>query len=81
VSGAENNVGQSVTAFKVVGSRNTIGEGSKNITIFGNDNEVIGGLHNVQLINTNGVLVTEFKHDLPISTERNRTTLRYWMAD
>jgi hypothetical protein len=59
VSGAENNVGQSVTAFKVVGSRNTIGEGSKNITIFGNDNEVIGGLHNVQLINTNGVLVTD----------------------
>jgi hypothetical protein len=59
VSGAENNVGQSVTAFKVVGSRNTIGEGSKNITIFGNDNEVIGGLHNVQLINTNGVIVTE----------------------
>jgi hypothetical protein len=58
VSGAENNVGQSVTAFKVVGSRNTIGEGSKNITIFGNDNEVIGGLHNVQLINTNGVIVT-----------------------
>ena len=59
VSGAENNVGQSVTAFKVVGSRNTIGEGSKNITIFGNDNEVIGGLHNVQLINTNGVIVTQ----------------------
>jgi hypothetical protein len=59
VSGAGNNVGQSVTAFKVVGSRNTIGEGSKNITIFGNDNEVIGGLHNVQLINTNGVLVTD----------------------
>jgi hypothetical protein len=59
VSGAENNVGQSVTAFKVVGSRNTIGQGSKNITIFGNDNEVIGGLHNVQLINTNGVIVTQ----------------------
>jgi hypothetical protein len=59
VSGAENNVGQSVTAFKVVGSRNTIGEGSKNITIFGNDNRVAGGLHNVQLINTNGVIVTE----------------------
>jgi hypothetical protein len=59
VSGAENNVGQSVTAFKVVGSRNTIGEGSKNITIFGNDNEVIGGLHNVQLINTNGVIITQ----------------------
>jgi hypothetical protein len=59
VSGADNNVGQSVTAFKVVGSRNTIGEGSKNITIFGNDNEVQGGLFNVQLINTNGVLVTE----------------------
>lgn len=59
VSGAENNVGQSVTAFKVVGSRNTIGEGSKNITIFGNDNRVAGGLHNVQLINTNGVLVTD----------------------
>ena len=59
VSGAENRVGQSVTAFKVVGSRNTIGEGSKNITIFGNDNEVIGGLHNVQLINTNGVIVTQ----------------------
>jgi hypothetical protein len=38
---------------------NTIGEGSKNITIFGNDNEVIGGLHNVQLINTNGVIVTQ----------------------
>ena len=47
VSGAENNVGQSVTAFKVVGSRNSIGEGSKNITIFGNDNQVAGGLHNV----------------------------------
>jgi hypothetical protein len=59
VSGAGNNVGQSVTAFKVVGSRNTIGQGSKNITIFGNDNEVIGGLHNVQLINTNGVIVTQ----------------------
>ena len=59
VSGAENNVGQSVTAFKVVGSRNTIGEGSKNVTIFGNDNQVAGGLHNVQLINTNGVIVTQ----------------------
>ena len=59
VSGADNNVGQSVTAFKVVGSRNTIGEGSKNITIFGNDNQVAGGLHNVQLINTNGVIVTQ----------------------
>jgi hypothetical protein len=59
VSGAENNVGQSVTAFKVVGSRNTIGEGSNNITIFGNDNRVAGGLHNVQLINTNGVIVTQ----------------------
>jgi hypothetical protein len=59
VSGAENNVGQSVTAFKVVGSRNSIGEGSKNITIFGNDNQVAGGLHNVQLINTNGVIVTQ----------------------
>ena len=58
VSGSDNNIGQSVTAFKVVGSRNTIGEGSKNITIFGNDNEVAGGLHNVQLINTNGVTVT-----------------------
>jgi hypothetical protein len=57
VSGAENIVGQSVTAFKVVGSRNTIGEGSKNITIFGNENEVASGLHNVQLINTNGVVV------------------------
>jgi hypothetical protein len=57
VSGADNNVGQSVTAFKVVGSRNTIGEGSKNITIFGNDNEVASGLHNVQLINTNGVVI------------------------
>ena len=59
VSGAENNVGQSVTAFKVVGSRNTIGEGAKNITIFGNDNEVRNGVFNVQLINTNGVVVTE----------------------
>ena len=58
VSGSDNNIGQSVTAFKVVGSRNTIGEGSKNITIFGNDNQVAGGLHNVQLINTNGVIVT-----------------------
>jgi hypothetical protein len=59
VSGADNRVGDSVTAFKIVGSRNTIGEGSKNITIFGNDNEVAGGLHNVQLINTNGVIITE----------------------
>ena len=58
VSGSDNNIGQSVTAFKVVGSRNTIGEGAKNITIFGNDNEVAGGLYNVQLINTNGVTVT-----------------------
>ena len=56
VSGADNNVGQSVTAFKVVGSRNTIGEGAKNITIFGNDNEVRNGVFNVQLINTNGFL-------------------------
>ena len=59
VSGADNNIGQSVTAFKVVGSRNSIGEGSKNITIFGNDNQVAGGLHNVQLINTNGIIVTD----------------------
>jgi hypothetical protein len=59
VSGADNNVGQSVTAFKVVGSRNTIGEGAKNITIFGNDNEVRNGVFNVQLINTNGVIVVE----------------------
>ena len=59
VSGADNNIGQSVTAFKVVGSRNTIGEGSKNITIFGNDNQVAGGLHNVQLINTNSIIVTD----------------------
>ena len=61
VSGADNNVGQSVTAFKVVGSRNSIGEGSKNITIFGNDNQVAGGLHNVQLIKTYGVIVTNSK--------------------
>jgi len=59
VSGADNNIGQSVTAFKVVGSRNSIGEGSKNITIFGNDNQIAGGLHNVQLINTNGIIVTD----------------------
>jgi hypothetical protein len=59
VSGRENNVGHSVTAFKVVGSNNTIGEGSRNIVILGDGNEVKGGLHNVQLINTNGVTITE----------------------
>jgi hypothetical protein len=59
VSGRENSVGHSVTAFKVVGSNNTIGEGSRNIVILGDRNEVIGGLHNVQLINTNGVTITE----------------------
>jgi hypothetical protein len=59
VSGADNKVGDSVTSFKIVGSGNTIGEGSNNITIFGNDNRVAGGLHNVQLINTNGVIVTQ----------------------
>jgi hypothetical protein len=59
VSGRENSVGHSVTAFKIVGSNNTIAEGSKNITIFGDNNEVAGGLHNVQLINTNGVTITE----------------------
>jgi hypothetical protein len=59
VSGRENNVGHSVTAFKVVGSNNTIGEGSRNIVILGDGNEVVGGLHNVQLINTNGVTITE----------------------
>jgi len=59
VSGRDNNVGHSVTAFKVVGSNNTIGEGSRNIVILGDRNEVIGGLHNVQLINTNGVTITE----------------------
>jgi hypothetical protein len=59
VSGRENSVGHSVTAFKVVGSDNTIGEGSRNIVILGDRNEVIGGLHNVQLINTNGVTITE----------------------
>ena len=59
VSGRENSVGHSVTAFKIVGSNNTIGEGSRNIVILGDRNEVIGGLHNVQLINTNGVTITE----------------------
>lgn len=59
VSGRDNNVGYSVTAFKVVGSNNTIGEGSRNIVILGDRNEVIGGLHNVQLINTNSVTITE----------------------
>jgi hypothetical protein len=59
VSGRENNVGHSVTAFKVVGSNNRIGEGSRNIVILGDGNEVVGGLHNVQLINTNGVTITE----------------------
>ena len=57
VSGRENSIGYSVTAFKVVGSNNTIGEGSKNVVIFGDNNEVGSGLHNVQLINTNGVVV------------------------
>jgi hypothetical protein len=59
VSGRDNTVGHSVTAFKVVGSNNTIGEGSRNIVILGDGNEVKGGLHNVQLINTNGVTITE----------------------
>lgn len=59
VSGRENSIGQSVTAFKVVGSNNIIGEGSRNITILGDSNEVKGGLHNVQLINTSGLTVTE----------------------
>jgi len=59
VSGRENSIGYSVTAFKVVGSNNTIGEGSKNITILGDGNEVKGGLHNVQLINTSGVTITK----------------------
>jgi hypothetical protein len=59
VSGRENSVGHSVTAFKIVGSNNTISEGSKNITIFGDNNEVAGGLHNVQLINSNGLRITD----------------------
>lgn len=59
VSGRENNIGHSVTAFKVVGSNNRIGEGSRNIVILGDGNEVVGGLHNVQLINTNGVTITD----------------------
>ena len=59
VSGRENSIGYSVTAFKVVGSNNIIGEGSKNITILGDGNEVKGGLHNVQLINTSGLTVTK----------------------
>ena len=59
VSGRENSVGHSVTAFKIVGSNNTIAEGSKNITIFGDNNEVAGGLHNVQLINSNGLRITD----------------------
>ena len=59
VSGRENSIGYSVTAFKVVGSNNTIGEGSKNVVIFGDNNEVGSGLHNVQLINTNGVKITK----------------------
>jgi len=57
VSGRDNSIGQSVTAFKVVGNNNTIGEGSRNVVIFGDNNEVASGLHNVQLINTNGVVV------------------------
>ena len=59
VSGRDNSVGHSVTAFKVVGSNNRIGEGSRNIVILGDGNEVNGGLHNVQLINTNGVTITD----------------------
>ena len=59
VSGRDNTVGHSVTAFKVVGSNNRIGEGSRNIVILGDGNEVNGGLHNVQLINTNGVTITD----------------------
>ena len=57
VSGRDNTIGQSVTAFKVVGSKNTIGEGSRNVVIFGDNNEVRSGIHNVQLINTSGVRV------------------------
>ena len=59
VSGADNNVDASATAFKIVGNNNIIREGSRNITILGDNNEVYEGLHNVQLINTNGVIVTE----------------------
>jgi hypothetical protein len=59
VSGRDNSVGYSVSAFNIVGSNNTIGEGSRNVVILGDRNEVVGGLHNVQLINTNGVIVSE----------------------
>lgn len=59
VHGQNNRVGEGSTKFSIQGNNNTIGEGSNNITIFGNDNRVAGGLHNVQLINTNGVIVTE----------------------
>jgi hypothetical protein len=59
VNGRDNSVGYSVSAFNIVGSNNTIGEGSRNVVILGDRNEVVGGLHNVQLINTNGVIVSE----------------------
>ena len=70
VSGRENSVGHSVTAFKIVGSNNTIAEGSKNITIFGDNNEVAGGLNHVQLINSNGLRITDSKVTFVNGTEQ-----------
>lgn len=59
VRGKNNRVGAGSSKFVINGDDNFIGNGSTNINISGDRNEVVGGLHNVQLINTNGVIVSE----------------------
>lgn len=59
VKGSDNTVGYSSTNFNVIGRGNVIAEGTDKITITGDNNEVAAGLYNVQLINTNGVTVTQ----------------------
>lgn len=58
VSGFDNRIDGTATAFTVKGDRNRIGAGTSNVLIIGSDNVVGSGLHNVTIINGTGVTVS-----------------------
>lgn len=58
VSGFDNRIDGTATAFTVKGDRNRIGVGTSNVLIIGSDNVVGSGLHNVTIINGTGVTVS-----------------------
>lgn len=58
VSGLDNRIDGTATAFTVKGDRNRIGAGTSNVLIIGSDNVVGSGLHNITIINGTGVTVS-----------------------